>query len=67
MPLPKAKQLRELGNDEIARRLRNNKEESITLKVQKATGALENPARVRQIRRENARLLTIAREKKNKA
>lgn len=67
MPLPKAKDLRELGTDEIARRIRSNKEETVALKLQRVTGALENPARFRTLRRENARLVTIAHEKKSKA
>jgi large subunit ribosomal protein L29 len=56
-----------LSADEIKRRTRDLKIEGINLKLQKATGALENPARVRAIRRENARLATILNERKAKA
>jgi large subunit ribosomal protein L29 len=63
----KAKELRELSADEIKRRTRDLKIEGINLKLQKATGTLENPARVRAIRRENARLATILNERKAKA
>ena len=52
---------------ELKRRTRDLKIEGINLKLQKATGALENPARVRAIRRENARLATILNERKAKA
>lgn len=67
MATTKAKELRELSVDEINRRLRDLKLEGISLKVQKATGALENPARIRAIRRENALLVTILAERASKA
>jgi large subunit ribosomal protein L29 len=67
MATTKAKDLRELSVDEINRRIRDLKLEGINLKLQKATGALENPARVREIRRENARLITLLAERKAKA
>lgn len=67
MATTKAKDLRELSSAEIARRIRDLKQEGITLKLQKATGALENPARVRAIRREQARLLTIVAQRQTQA
>jgi large subunit ribosomal protein L29 len=67
MATTKAKDLRELSVDEINRRIRDLKLEGINLKLQKATGALENPARVREIRRENARLVTLLAQRKAKA
>ncbi len=67
MATTKAKDLRELSSEEIARRIRDLKQEGITLKLQKATGALENPARVRAIRREQAQLLTIVAQRKTQA
>ena len=67
MAISKAKDLREMSTDEINRRIRDLKIEGINLKLQKATGALENPARVRAIRRENARFLTLLEQRKSKA
>lgn len=67
MATTKAKDLRELSVDEINRRIRDLKLEGMNLKLQKATGALENPARVRAIRRENARLVTILAQRASKA
>jgi large subunit ribosomal protein L29 len=67
MAITKAKDLRELSADEINRRIRDLKLEGINLKLQKATGALENPARIRAIRRENARLVTILAQRSTKA
>jgi large subunit ribosomal protein L29 len=40
------------------------KKEQFNLRFQRATGQLENTARVRQVRRDIARLKTIAREKR---
>ena len=67
MAITKAKDIRELSVDEINRRIRDLKLEGINLKLQKATGALENPARIRAIRRENARLVTILAQRSTKA
>lgn len=59
--------LKELSVDELARRRRELKEESLMLRVQKESGQLENPARLRLARREIARIetfLTIKRAEK---
>ena len=54
----RAKTLDEL-NDELA----NLKKEQFNLRFQKATGQLEKTARVREVRRDIARIKTIAAEK----
>jgi len=43
------------------------KKEQFNLRFQRATGQLENTARVRQVRRDIARLKTIARQKRGPA
>lgn len=52
------KELQELTADEIAKRIRDLKQESLNLRLQQATGQLENSARIRTVRREVARLKT---------
>jgi large subunit ribosomal protein L29 len=47
-------------NDELARL----RKEQFNLRFQRATGQLENTARVRQVRRDIARLSTLAAEKR---
>jgi large subunit ribosomal protein L29 len=42
------------------------KKEQFNLRFQRATGQLENTSRVRQVRRDIARLKTVARQKKTK-
>lgn len=60
----KQKELRELSVDELATLRRENKEESLNLRVQKESGQLENPARIRQLRREVARIETVLTQKR---
>ncbi len=59
----KARQLRDLTNDELERKLADTRQELFNLRFQSATGALENPARLRLAKREIARLLTIRHER----
>ena len=57
-----ATELRELNDTELEHRLGEAKEELFNLRFQHATGALENTARIKAVRRDVARLLTIQRE-----
>ena len=59
----KARQLRELNDDELQEKLAETRQELFNLRFQSATGALENPARLRLAKREIARLLTIRNER----
>jgi large subunit ribosomal protein L29 len=65
MATTKAKESREYSADELQVRLRDLKQESLNLRLQRATGTLENPARIRQVRRETARVLTELTAKKS--
>jgi large subunit ribosomal protein L29 len=59
----RAKALRDLTNDELARRLRDSRQELFNLRFQSATGALEGSARLRMTKREIARILTVQHER----
>jgi large subunit ribosomal protein L29 len=59
----KARQLRDLSNDQLEEKLAETRKELFNLRFQSATGALENPARLRLAKREIARLLTIRHER----
>jgi len=63
MALTKAKDIRELSTDERIKRLRDLKQESMNLRLQRSAGTLENSARFKQVRREIAQILTISTEK----
>ena len=53
-----SKEIRELSADELQLRLRDLKQEALNLRLQKAVGQLENPARIQQVRRDTARVIT---------
>jgi large subunit ribosomal protein L29 len=60
----KASQIRDLTLDQLDDELLKLKREQFNLRFQAASGQLENTARVRQVRRDIARIKTIARSKK---
>jgi large subunit ribosomal protein L29 len=62
----KIKELRELTVEELKKRGRDLRQESLNLRMQQATGQLENPARLRLIRREVARIETLLTERRKK-
>jgi large subunit ribosomal protein L29 len=49
--------------EELERKLAETRHELFNLRFQSATGALENPARIRLAKREIARVLTVLNEK----
>jgi large subunit ribosomal protein L29 len=59
----KAVELRELQDDDLVARLREAKAELFNLRVQGATGQLDNNRRLQIIRKEIARIYTIMRER----
>ncbi len=59
----KAKQLRDLSNEELDRRLAESREELFNLRFQAAAGALENTARLGLTKRDIARILTVQAER----
>ena len=59
------RQLRDLSDDELNKRLGETRQELFNLRFQSATGALENSARLRLAKREIARILTIKNERES--
>ena len=59
----KAEDVRAKTEDQLKDQLVDLKKEQFNLRFQQATGQLENTARVRQVRRDVARIQTILREK----
>jgi large subunit ribosomal protein L29 len=57
----KAAELREMPDDELLARLESLKEELFNLRFQSATGQLDNPMRIKDVRHDVARVLTILR------
>ena len=59
----KAKEVRNLNNEQLVDRVREFREELFNLRFQNSSGELENTARLREARRSLARVLTLARER----
>jgi large subunit ribosomal protein L29 len=57
------RELRDLGDEDLLERLDGSKEELFNLRFQLATGQLDNPMRIKQVRHEIAQMLTVLRER----
>ncbi|HHU33418.1 MAG: 50S ribosomal protein L29 [Zhaonellaceae bacterium] len=62
----KAKEIRNLSTAEILRKVDDLKQELFNLRFQLATGQLDNPMRIREVRRSIARAKTALREREIK-
>jgi large subunit ribosomal protein L29 len=59
----KALELRDISVEELKNKVEDLRGELFNLKFQLATGQIENPMRIRLVRRDIARVLTVLREK----
>jgi len=62
-----ADQLRDADHDELESKLVEAKEELFNLRFQLVTGQLDNPMRIKQVRKQVARILTLMREQELEA
>ncbi|MGM9882095.1 MAG: 50S ribosomal protein L29 [Bacilli bacterium] len=60
----KTNELRNLTTEELTKKVLECKEELFNLRMQKATGMLEKPSRIRELRKTVARINTILNERK---
>ncbi|HXV36797.1 MAG TPA: 50S ribosomal protein L29 [Myxococcota bacterium] len=60
----KPAEIRELSQNELHAKARELRAEAFNVKTKRATGQLENTARLKQLRRDIARVETILREKR---
>lgn len=63
----KASEIRAEGADQLKDRLVQLKKEAFNLRFQKATGQLENTRRIREVRRDIARIMTVLSEQRRTA
>ncbi len=63
----KVKEIRDLSEAELRQKLEDAQKEMFNLRAQQTTGQLENPARIRVLRRDAARILTVINAKKTEA
>ena len=61
----KVKEIRELSTEEINAKLVETKKELFSLRFQQATGNLEKPSRLRDLRHTVARMKTVLKEREN--
>jgi len=59
----KASEARNLGNEELEDRLRDLREELFNFQFRLVTHQIENPIRMRHVRRDIARIMTVVRER----
>ena len=59
----KVKEIRELSTEEIQQKLFEAKQELFNLRFQQATGTLEKPSRIRDLRHTVARMKTVLKER----
>ena len=62
----RARELRDLTDDELEHRLAETRQELFNLRFQGATGSLENTARLKLAKREIARILTVRNERESR-
>ena len=59
----KLEELRKLSNEDLEKKIKESKEELFNLRFQQATGNLEKPSRLRDLRKQVAKMKTIIRER----
>ncbi|MGI6324807.1 MAG: 50S ribosomal protein L29 [Bacilli bacterium] len=59
----KVNEIRELTTEEIIKKIEETKQELFNLRFQQAAGSLEKPSRIRELRKQVARMKTIIRER----
>ena len=59
------KEVREKSTEELKKTLDELKVELFDLRFQRATGSIDNPMRIREIKKSIARILTVLREKES--
>jgi large subunit ribosomal protein L29 len=62
----KVNKLRDSSSEELMRKVEDLKAELFNLRFQMATGQLENPTRIKEVRKNIARVKTIIRERELK-
>ena len=59
----KIKDLRELSTKELEGKIRDTKKELFSLRMKQSTGTLDKPSRIKELRKDVARMKTILRER----
>lgn len=59
----KVEELRNLKTEELNQQVKDLKEQLFTMRFQKASGQLENPSSIKNVRKSIARILTVIKER----
>ncbi len=59
----KVKEIREMTTEEINKKIVDTKQELFNLRFQQATGVLEKPSRIKELRHDVARCKTVLKER----
>ena len=59
------KELRVLSNEELVAKIKESKKELFDLRLKQSTGSLEKPSKIRELRKNVARMQTILKEREN--
>lgn len=59
------KELRALSNEELITKIKESKKELFELRLKQSTGSLEKPSKIRELRKNVARMKTILAEREN--
>ena len=59
------KELRTLSNEELVAKIKESKNELFDLRLKQSTGSLEKPSKIRELRKNVARMQTILKEREN--
>lgn len=60
----KASEIRQWSNDEIIKKIKDGKAELLDLRMQNARGSLEKPDKIKAMRKDIARMMTVLNERK---
>ncbi len=59
----KAEEIRKLSNEEILEKIKTNKSELLSLRMEQARGTLEKPHKLNALKKDIARMMTILKER----
>ncbi len=59
----KVSEIRKLKDEEIKEKVKKSKEELLNLRIKNATGSLDKPSKLREMKKDVARMLTVLKER----
>lgn len=60
----KVSEIRKLDSKEIETKVKDSKKELLNLRIKNATGSLEKPSKIKELKKDVARMLTVLKERK---